>query len=478
MNREYIAETSYNSTELNAIVEDNLTREQSEIFHKVVRSAINNEGKLFFLDAPGGTGKTFVTKAILAEIRRQGKLALATASSGIAATLLPGGRTAHTMFKIPLDIDANETPTCAISRNCDKAKVIQECCLIVWDECTMANKKAVEAVDRTLRDIRRDERHMGNVTFLFSGDFRQTLPVIPRGTRTDEIRASLKRSYLWPRIEQLKLTVNMRAQLGGHSNAQEFSDVLLKIGDGILPEENDQITLPETLGRVVSSEDELISSVFGNVSEIPRIDQENSWLWERAILCPRNDQVTAINEKMLSAIVGDEVVYTSYNSVVNQCDVTTYPVEFLNSLTANGLPAHKIRLKVGVPVMLLRNLTPPKLCNGTRLQVTALHRHIIQGKILTGCGSGDIVYIPRIPLIPNNFPFEFKRTQFPVALCFAMTINKSQGQTLKAAGVDLRYNCFSHGQLYVACSRISSADHLFLLAPEGKANNVVYKEIL
>ena len=58
-----------------------------------------------------------------------------------------------------------------------------------------------------------------------------------------------------------------------------------------------------------------------------------------------------------------------------------------------------------------------------------------------------------------------------------MTINKSQGQTLKAAGADLRYN-FSHGQLYVACSRISSADHLFLLAPEGKANNVVYKEIL
>ena len=88
------------------------------------------------------------------------------------------------------------------------------------------------------------------------------------------------------------------------------------------------------------------------------------------------------------------------------------------------------------------------------------------------------MFIQHIPLIPNNFPFEFKRTQFSTAACFAMTINKSQGQTLKSTRVDLRYNCFTHGRLYVACSRISSADHLFLLTPEGKANIVIYKEIL
>ncbi|KAJ2941595.1 hypothetical protein O0L34_g14649 [Tuta absoluta] len=184
VNREYDAETNYSPGAMATIVNesiDKFTPEQRDIFDTVVQSVSLNEGKLFHLDAPGGTGKTFLTSAILAEITRQGKIALAVASSGIAATLLPGGKTAHTTFKIPINLDINESPVCAVSRNSDKARIFEDCCLIVWDECTMANKKAVEAVDRTLRDIRRDNRAMGHVTVLFSGDFRQTLPVVTRG---------------------------------------------------------------------------------------------------------------------------------------------------------------------------------------------------------------------------------------------------------------------------------------------------------
>lgn len=129
--------------------------------------------------------------------------------------------------------------------------------------------------------------------------------------------------------------------------------------------------------------------------------------------------------------------------------------------------------------MLLRNLKPPKLCNGTRLQVKALHKNVIEATILTGCAQGESVFVPRIPLIPNDLPFDFKRLQFPLKVCFAMTINKSQGQTLKYAGVDLREHCFSHGQCYVACSRVSSSSGLVILAPSNKCiKNIVYKEIL
>ncbi|XP_063629669.1 uncharacterized protein LOC134801075 [Cydia splendana] len=128
--------------------------------------------------------------------------------------------------------------------------------------------------------------------------------------------------------------------------------------------------------------------------------------------------------------------------------------------------------------MLLRNLSPPKLCNGTRLKVVQLQGNLIEAQILTGCGAGEAVFIPRIPLIPNNVPFHFKRLQFPVSVCFAMTINKSQGETLRAAGVDLRTGCFSHGQLYVACSRVISCTELFVLMPAGETHNVVYKEVL
>ncbi|CAH2098240.1 unnamed protein product [Euphydryas editha] len=158
-------------------------------------------------------------------------------------------------------------------------------------------------------------------------------------------------------------------------------------------------------------------------------------------------------------------------------DATHYPVEFLESLNTPGLPAHKIVLKIGVPIILL-SLCPPKLCNGTRLKITNLQQNIIEAEILTGCGAGDIVFIPRIPLIPDNFPFSFKRVQFPVSLCYAMTINKAQGQTLSVAGVDLTTDCFSHGQLYVALSRVNNPNNLFVYIPTGSTYNIVYTEAL
>ena len=98
-----------------------------------------------------------------------------------------------------------------------------------------------------------------------------------------------------------------------------------------------------------------------------------------------------------------------------------------------------------IPVILLRNLNPPKLCNGTQLRMIRLIKNIIEATILTGSGTGESVFIPWIPVIPNNYPFEFKLSQFPVSICLAMTISKSRGLTLKSAGIDLRTIFFSHG---------------------------------
>lgn len=193
---------------MNAYVEANcpkLNAEQKHAYDVIMQAVNSGSGGFYFLDAPGGTGKTFLISLILATLRSENKIALALASSGIAATLLDGGRTAHSALKLPLNVQIIETPTCNISKTSGTAKLLRVCSLIVWDECTMAHKKNVEALERTLKDIRANSELFGGALILLSGDFRQTLPVIPRSTPADEINACLKCSYLWRSVDILKL---------------------------------------------------------------------------------------------------------------------------------------------------------------------------------------------------------------------------------------------------------------------------------
>ena len=115
------------------------------------------------------------------------------------------------------------------------------------------------------------------------------------------------------------------------------------------------------------------------------------------------------------------------------------------------------------------------------LSITKLSANTIEARISHGRYVGHDIIIPRIPLIPSNstLPFEFRCLRFPVVLCFAMTINKSQGQTFKAVGIDLTNESFTHGMLYVALPRVGSPNCLTLLVREGfKTRNVVYNEVL
>ncbi|XP_071040027.1 ATP-dependent DNA helicase pif1-like [Parasteatoda tepidariorum] len=146
----------------------------------------------FFLDAPGGTGKTFIILLILAEIRSKNGIALTVASSGIAATLLDGGRTAHSVFKLPLNIQNNPDALCNIKKQSPMATVLKHCKIIIRDECTKAHKHSLETLNRTLKDIKNNDKLFGGTLLLLSGDFRQTLPFISRSTYADEINALLE----------------------------------------------------------------------------------------------------------------------------------------------------------------------------------------------------------------------------------------------------------------------------------------------
>ena len=189
------------------------------------------------------------------------------------------------------------------------------------------------------------------------------------------------------------------------------------------------------------------------------------------------------------------IVYKSIDSV--ECDdpeeAANYPMEFLNNLTPSGMPPHSLKIKVGAVIILLRNLNTKKgLCNGTRMVVKALRRNFLDVVVLAGPAEGERVFIPRIDLAPSDtgLPFTLRRRQFPVNLAFAMTINKAQGQTFERIGLYLPSPAFSHGQLYVAFSRVRrmSAIKVQVLRTRTQGNigpdqhtytlNVVFKEVL
>ena len=276
----------------------------------------------------------------------------------------------------------------------------------------MAHKYALEAVDRMLRDIVNDRKPMGGITLLLSGDFRQILPVVRRGTKADHINACLKTSILWKYIEKLTLKKNMRVYLSKNRDTGSFEQNILDIGNGVLKKNENMDIIP--CGIIVKNHNELISKIYENLLE-KYLDED--WLSERCILAPKNNNVCNINKRLLNLFPGDPKLYMSIDRVVKEDEVVDYPIEFLNSINLPGLTDHMIELKVGVPIILLRNLDPPRLCNGSRLLVTNLKNHIIEARILTGEYKGEQVMIPKIPLIPSDYPFNFKRLQFPIRLC-------------------------------------------------------------
>lgn len=153
--------------------EASMNTDQRQLFNDILTAVLEethaDEG-VFFIDAPGGCGKTFLLNAILSAARGAGKIAVAAATSGVASQLLEGGRTAHSWFKIPLQLD--EESECNVRAQSDLAAVLRQARLIVWDEISMAHKFAVEAVERLMRSLQDEQKWFGGCTVVFAGDFR------------------------------------------------------------------------------------------------------------------------------------------------------------------------------------------------------------------------------------------------------------------------------------------------------------------
>ncbi|SCV72756.1 BQ2448_4293 [Microbotryum intermedium] len=355
--------------------------------------------RLFFLLAPGGTGKAFVENALLDAVRGQGLIALAVASSGVASLIHKGERTAHATFRIPLN--PTDTSSCPVDKESELANLLRSASLIIWDEAPMAHRYAVEAVDRMLRDC---------------------LPVVLKGTEDQIGRATIANSPSWPSVRIFELRKNMRLLLRAQDMTAE-ENACGAIPDGLLLPEHER------------SRAGLIASVYDGLERVSTLDldEQRGYFAQRAILAPHNVTVDSINAGLLVMVPGDVSKYRSADDTAEAADGST---------TVSWVRCSR------------------------RSASTRSTSRVLEGIILT-----SDFFLPRMRLEADtdgsrNLGFTLRRLQFPVRSAFAMTINETQGQSLERVEVDLStHPVFSHGQLYVALSRATSAQGCKVLLP-------------
>ncbi|XP_015941744.1 uncharacterized protein LOC107467218 [Arachis duranensis] len=222
-------ELNFNRDDLKKNASDmlaNTTPEQRYAFDKIVTAVYCEEGGFFF--GHGGTEKIFLLNLMSVEIRSRGDIVLNIASSSIASLLLPNGRTAYSRFEIPLNI--TEDSVCNIKLGSPQAMLLLKAKLIIWDETPMVSRYCYEALDKCLGDIMKcsptysKDLPFGGKVIVLGGDFRQILPVIPRGSRQDIVHSTMNSSYLWKFFQVLKLTKNMRLSIGTTASNQDETE--------------------------------------------------------------------------------------------------------------------------------------------------------------------------------------------------------------------------------------------------------------
>ena len=451
--------------------------EQLAFFNEIKACIDDGRGGFFGLDAPAGTGKSFLINLILAYTRKDNGIAIACAMSGIASLILRLGTTYHKRWHPPKVLTGQDT--CNIALDSEEARIIRHSKFIAIDEVSMMERELLDCLDTFLKQLMNNNEPFGGKLLVLIFDLRQLPPVVIHGHRASIAAKSIKNSRIWRHIQIRHLKKNMRIERLMEANHDEhraaqlrwFEKWLLDIGNGTVSPSvtvgNDTlIPLPDHM--VCHSPYDVRDKVYTN---FPAHCTDKQWLKERCILGCKNDLIQQRNNEMIDILPGDLFESLSIDSCVNDADNYHFDSTVLNQQEPSGLPPHHLKLKKGACVILIRSLIPKKgFCNGKRCLVKDFRNNLLILSPLDDHGT-DIL-IPRLPMVCNDskLGISFTRRQYPVLLSYYMTVNRSQGQTLAVTGLELPNSVFTHGQVYTSFSRGGEPEELHVYADQTEFN--------
>jgi len=437
---------------------------QAVLMQEVFDSVDKKLGRAFFWEGRSGTGKTTTAKWLLASVRAREKLAWATATTGIAAVQFECGSTGHFLWKIAIQTARNENALRnAILPGTQRHELLNALDLIIVDEISMWSGITLDTVDAIMQEVRGNSKPFGGVTMLFTGDFLQIPCVVTDAhSREDVVRHMVHNSKVWQEhVEPFALLESQR-QIGDKS----FYDMLQKIGEGDLPNPDTRYSVP----GVNATSNVEAAHEFAH----PRPGEDRELLSNHGIVVATNNMVDKHNSRMQLKNPAIERVFYSADTWINpdstEIELTAANYDFMSKCNESGVPPHQLRLKIGDPIMLLRNIDPSSgLANGTRgiLVNVSENKRLLVMRVRGTDGILRDFPIPRIDFLihPVKQVRHVRRRQFPIRCAYCTTIHKCQSQTMDRLLIDLRTPLIptAMGQFYVALSRTRMAKDVLLL---------------